>query len=127
MVSPRIVVVEYNSRFGVTRAVTVPYDPAFSRGKAHHSMIYYGASLAALAALGTRKGYALVGCNSAGNNAFFVHRDCLSQELLASTAAEAFVAWRFREARNAAGELVFMSADEEVALLATLPLVDVAG
>ena len=40
-VSPAIVVTEYNSRFGPERAVTVPYDPAFVREKAHHSGIYY--------------------------------------------------------------------------------------
>lgn len=126
VVSPRIVVVEYNSRFGAKRMVTVPYDPAFARATAHHSMIYYGASLSALAALGQRKGYELVGCNSAGNNAFFVRRDC--QGSLASlTPADAFVASRFREARNAAGELVFLTAEEERALLETLPLVDVGA
>ena len=112
VVSPRIVVVEYNSRFGAERAVTVPYDPAFARAAAHHSMIYYGASLPALAALGQRKGYALVGCNSAGNNAFFVRKDCQGA-LPALTPAAAFVASRFREARNAAGELAFLTAQEE--------------
>ena len=49
-VQPAIVVIEYNARFGPERAVTVPYDAAFVRQKAHHSMIYYGASLAALVA-----------------------------------------------------------------------------
>lgn len=127
IVNPRIVVVEYNARFGAERAVTVPYDPSFSRGKAHHSMIYYGASLAALAALGRRKGYALVGCNSAGNNAFFVRKDSQSEALPTVTPATAFVASQFREARNAAGQLVFLSADDEKALLDTLPLVDVGA
>lgn len=70
-VSPRIVMVEYNARFGSHRAVTVPYDPAFGRAKAHHSRIYYGASLAALVLLGSRKGYEFVGCNSTGNDAFW--------------------------------------------------------
>lgn len=126
VIRPRIVVAEYNARFGAERAVTVPYDPAFTRAAAHPSMIYYGASLAALAALGQRKGYVLVGCNVAGNNAFFVHKDCQgSLEALAPTAA--FVASRFREARNAAGELAFMTAEEERALLDTLPVVDVGG
>ncbi len=125
-ISPRIVIAEYNSRFGAERAVTVPYNPTFTRASAHYSMIYYGASLSALHVLGVRKGYKLVGCNSAGNNAFFVRSDCLGA-LPALTPAEAFVASRFREARNPAGELAFLSADEEKALLATLPLVDVSA
>jgi hypothetical protein len=80
-IAPRIVIAEYNARFGPQRAVTIPYDPAFTRQRAHYSMIYYGASLAALTQLGKRKGYALVGCNSAGNNAFFVRRDCMPASL----------------------------------------------
>ena len=55
-VIPSVVVVEYNSRFGPERAVTVPYDPEFFRTTAHYSNIYYGASLAALCLLGKRKG-----------------------------------------------------------------------
>lgn len=125
-IKPRIVVAEYNARFGAERAVTVPYDPNFTRAAAHYSMIYYGASLAALHRLGQQKGYVLVGCNSAGNNAFFVRNDCRG-DLPALTPAEAFVPSRFREARNPAGELSFLSAKEEEALLATLPLVDVSA
>lgn len=125
-VEPALVVVEYNARFGGERAVTVPYDPAFVRSTAHHSMIYYGASLAALVALGRRKGYDFVGANSAGNNAFFVRRDLRPAALPARTAAEGFVRSQFRETRDAAGRLTFLSAAEESAILAPLPLVEVA-
>ena len=65
-VSPAIVVMEYNHRFGPDDAVTVPYDSSFDRRAAHHSIVYFGASLAALVALGRREGYAFVGCGSAG-------------------------------------------------------------
>lgn len=123
-VSPRIVVAEYNARFGGHRSVSIPYDPEFVRERAHYSMIYYGASLAALAGLGASKGYALVGCNSAGNNAFFVRRDVLPSGLRALTASEAYVAASFREARDAAGKLAFLSPEEERRLIDTLPLVD---
>ena len=124
-VSPALVVVEYNSLFGPERAVTVPYDPAFQRGQAHHSHIYYGASLAALVSLGRRKGYAFVGANSAGNNAFFVRRDLRPPVLPELTAAEGFVARQFREARNERGKLAFLPPEEETALLDNLPLVEV--
>ena len=74
-VEPCIVVAEYNSVFGPELQVTVPYQPDFNRTKAHHSNLCWGASLAALCQLGVQKGYAFVGSNSAGNNAFFVRED----------------------------------------------------
>jgi len=107
VVSPRIVVVEYNSLWGPTAAVTVPYDPAFVRGQKHHSNLYYGASLTALARLGSRKGYTLVGGNSAGNNAFFV-RDDLRGSLPAVSPAHAYRRAAFREGRDAAGALTLV-------------------
>jgi len=124
-VRPAIVVAEYNWRFGAERRVTVPYDPAFVRGRAHHSMVYYGASLAALEALGARKGFDLVGCNSNGNNAFFVRRELRTTEIPVLSAREAYVAGSFREARLPSGELAHLPPAEEVALLADLPLVEV--
>lgn len=125
-VNPAIIVTEYNARFGADRAVTVPYDAGFLRSAAHHSMIYYGASLKALTQLANRKGYALVGCNSAGNNSFYVRRDLLNDRLRERPVAECFVRNQFRETRDADGRLLFLGPDEETALLATLPLVDVS-
>jgi hypothetical protein len=123
-VSPRIVVCEYNARWGPERAVTIPYDPSFVRGRAHHSMIYYGASLAALRGLGRRKGYAFVGCCSAGNNAFFVRRDVLGNGLRELTAVEGFFPARFREARDERGRLRFLDPVEETKILERLPVVE---
>ncbi len=124
-IAPRIVIAEYNARFGPQRSVTVPYDPAFARQRAHYSMIYYGASLAALTRLGQRKGYALVCCNSAGNNAFFVRRDCMPAGLSEYSAQTAYVAAAFREARDEQGRLQFLSPEEEARLLDALPIVEV--
>jgi len=124
-VTPAIVIVEYNHRFGPERAVSIPYDPEFRRDRAHPSMIYYGASLAALAALGRRKGYALVGCTRLGNDAFFVRKELLSLPLRERTPADAFVASPCRESRDAAGALAYLSPEEEQKILAGLPLVDV--
>ncbi len=127
VVQPAIVVAEYNSLFGPIRAVTVPYDPQFQRARAHFSHSYYGASIAALAGLGKRKGYALVGSNSAGNNAFFVRRDLLCAPLREVPAAEAWVRRRFREARDPDGRLTLPTFEEEAAVIADLPLVEVEG
>jgi hypothetical protein len=125
VVSPAIVVLEYNGRFKPEQSVTVPYDPGFQRGQAHYSHIYYGASLAALTKLSAAKGYALVGSNRVGSNAFFVRRDLLSGPVREVSVGEAWLRPQFRESRNLDGELIFSTADEEDALLATLPLVNV--
>jgi len=125
VVTPAIVVIEYNARFGPTRAVTVPLDDKFVRSAAHHSNIYYGASLQALVKLGRDKGYAFVGCNTNGNNAFFVRFDLMPSDWHNLSAPEGFVRCRFREARKSDGQLQFLSGEGEAELLAGLPLVEV--
>ncbi|MDT8375600.1 MAG: hypothetical protein RQ867_02550 [Mariprofundaceae bacterium] len=123
-ISPRIVVLEYNSRFGSDRAATIPYDENFIRHQAHHSLLYYGASLKALVNLSRQKGYSFVGCNSNGVNAFFVRSDLLAKPLQELTAEAGYVAGKFREARDANGELSFLDAEEERKILNTLPLIE---
>lgn len=120
-----IVVIEYNHRFGAGRAVTVPYREDFFRTTAHHSNVYYGASLRALCLLGKRKGYAFVGCNSAGNNAFFVRRDLLPARMREVPVEEGFRSARFREARGKDGRLLFLSPAEEAKILESLPLIEI--
>lgn len=121
-VNPPIVIVEYNHRFGSERPVTIPYSPEFNRMEAHHSAIYYGASLAALTKLAGRKGYDLVGCNGGGNNAFFVRSDLRPDTVPAASVEEAFVAGKFRESRDKEGRLAYLTAEEERKLLESLPL-----
>ena len=107
-VDPVIVIVEYNSIFGPDLAVTIPYDPNFTRHKAHYSGQFWGASLPALDLLAKRKGLSLVGCNSAGNNAYFVRNNRIDR-LRVLTPKEAFVDARFRDSRNASGQLTYLS------------------
>jgi hypothetical protein len=124
-VNPAIVVTEYNARFGIESAVSVPYDPIFVRSAAHSSHIYYGASLRALCHLANKKNYIFVGCNQAGNNAFFVRKDLLRQPLKELSVEEGFNINQFREARNSDGELSFLPNDGEMNLLRDLIFVDV--
>lgn len=121
---PAIVVVEYNSVFGRARAVTVPYERGFDRTRAHHSNLYFGASLRALALLGERKGYRLVGSNSAGNNAYFVRADRIGG-LPAPTVDEAYVESRYRESRDQAGNLTYLGGPDRVHAIAGLEVWDV--
>ena len=57
--------------------MTIPNDPGFRYDQYFREGVYHGASLAALTKVANSKGYALVGCESQGANAFFVRRDCL--------------------------------------------------
>jgi len=124
VVNPIIVICEYNSAFGADYAVTVPYDPAFQRGAAHYSNLYWGVSLKALYLLASRRGYAFVGCNSAGNNAYFVRRDKLGS-LKSLGCLEGYVEARFRESRNRNGELTYLSADSRLGEIAQMSVFDV--
>lgn len=125
VVRPRILIVEYNSTFGPEAAVTIPYDPAFDRTRAHSSNLYWGASLAAVAMAADQKGLSLVGSNSAGNNAFFVRQDLLG-ELKPLQPSEAWVDARFRESRDDEGNLTFIASREQrLAAIAEMPLLDV--
>ncbi len=125
VISPRILVVEYNSLFGATAAISVPYRGDFDRHRAHWSGLYYGASLSALVHLASGRGYQLVGCNRAGTNAFFVRAD-VAGNLPAVSTANAYVESQHRESRDPGGRLTYVSRQEEqVELISDLPVVDV--
>jgi len=68
---PRVVICEYNARYGGHTPWVMKYNPSHI----WNGSCYYGASLKALEKLGASKGYVLVGCNLAGVNAFFVRRE----------------------------------------------------
>jgi hypothetical protein len=123
-INPIILINEYNSTFGSDRTISVPYDSNFVRTSAHHSNLYYGASLAALTHLANNKGYALIGCNSNGNNAFYVRRDHLSS-LKELSVQEAFVDAKFRESRDKDGKLLYLTGAERYNYIKGLPVVNV--
>lgn len=122
-VRPAIVVAEYNSLFGPARKVTVPYQEDFVRTRAHFSNLYYGASVAALAELGSQKGYTLVGSNSAGNNLFFV-RDELRGDLPAISPEQAYVRAAFREARDERGVQLHLDFEERLQIVEHMEVYD---
>lgn len=124
VVQPIIVVIEWNSAFGKDEAVSIPYDPAFQRERAHHSCVYWGASIRALGRLGESKGYALVGSNGAGNNLFFVRTDRLGKVPRVSAEA-AYVSSCFRDSRDLHGRLNFLRSDARTEEVLDLPVVDV--
>lgn len=91
IIQPRIVVMEYNASFGPSLSVSVPESAATDA-------LYHGASITALHKLGEHKGYALLGGDSKGVNAFFLRRDLLSDSGLEPVPPEA--AWRPHQRRS---------------------------
>ena len=112
-IDPDIVIIEYNFRFGPDESVTIPYEADFDRRASDSSMIYYGASLSALTKLSNKKGYALVGTNLSGNNAFYIKRNLLNKNIQEQKVSECFREGYFREMRDKFGNLLFKSPKEE--------------
>lgn len=123
VVNPIIVAIEYNGIFGPSLAITVPHDPKFNRTVHHYSNLYFGCSLKALEILGILKGYALVGSNSAGNNAFFVRTDRLNGQPRL-TSEEAFIESRFRESRDRRGRLTYLSGAARLREISQMQVLD---
>jgi hypothetical protein len=124
VIDPSIVVVEYNSVFGQKRAVTVPYKPEFSRTTAHHSNLYAGCSLKALYMLAERKGYAFVGSNSCGNNAYFVRKDKVGN-IRRHSVESGYVESMFRESRDPQGKLSYISGEERLNIIGEMTVYDI--
>lgn len=123
--APRILIVEYNSLFGSTRRISVPYDASFSRRHKHYSDLYYGASLPALVYLAGQKGYTLVGTESAGVNAFFVRNDLVERCAFATSVEVAFTESPVRQSRDQRGRLSYLDRAASLDAIRGLPVVNV--
>jgi hypothetical protein len=124
-VRPIICVCEYNAVFGDVYPICTPYDSSFDRTKAHHSNLYFGASIAALRSLAAQKGYRFVGTNSPGNNAFFVREDYAKQFVDSSLQHIQALPSFFRESRDESGQLNYIGGMERLKHISTLPVVNV--
>lgn len=113
VVSPVIVIVEYNSVFGADKSWTIPYKANFYRGDAHYSGLYFGVSVLSLCDLAEKKGYTFIGCNSNGNNAYFVRNDKI-KGLQPVNAAEGYVLSQFREGRDKQGNLTYINGSDRL-------------
>jgi hypothetical protein len=74
-ISPRVIVFEYNAKFGPSIDYCMRYDEDYVWQKSDR----FSASLKHLEKLMMKRGYALVGCNLVGTNAFFVRSDLISE------------------------------------------------
>lgn len=124
VVAPVIVICEYNAVFGDIHSLSVPYQADFQRTRAHHTNLYFGASLPAFVALAKEKGYTFVGTTSTGCNAFFVRNDYAKSVVSALDEVASFPS-SVRESRDQNGVLTFHRGADRRALIAHLPLVNV--
>ncbi len=80
VINPRVIVTEYNAKYGPLIDWKVDYDPDANWDNTD----YYGASLFAFEKMLKKKNYFLVGCNVTGANAFFVRKDQLNDKFEAN-------------------------------------------
>jgi hypothetical protein len=124
-IAPRIVICEYNSAFGPSQKVSVPYKADFVRSKAHYSDLYFGASLSAFCHLAEKKGYDFIGTAGAGVNAFFVRKD-LSAPFRKYAIGEGYHESANRDSKGKNGELTFLPHDQRLPLIKDLIVTDVS-
>ena len=124
VVDPAVVIVEFNGIFGSREAVTIPYQADFVREKAHYSFFYWGTSLKALCFLAGQKGYVWIGCNSAGNNAYFVRSE-YAAAFCQPSLPQGFVAAKFREGRDRTGNPNYVGQEKGFDLIKDLQVWDV--
>lgn len=83
-ISPRVIVFEYNAKFGPSMSYCMAYDGSYGWGKTDR----FGASLKYFELLLAGKGYSLVGCNIVGTNAFFIRNDLVGEHFLSPYTSE---------------------------------------
>jgi hypothetical protein len=124
---PAILIVEYNDVFGWQRPVSVPYDSAFVRRHRHFSNQYWGANLPAFCYLAGKRGYALVGTNTVGSNAFFVRRELLNDAVREVELANCVRETTFRDSRDDAGRLTFLAGASRLRAISSMNVIDVSS
>lgn len=109
VIEPIIVIVEFNGIFGKDRPLSVIYDENFIRSNAHYSNLLFGSSIKSLYDLALEKGYSFIGCNSGGNNAYFVRNDKLNDVVRPVTLDQGYIESKYRESRDKNNNLSFLN------------------
>ena len=125
VILPAIVIVEYNSVLGVDRAITIPYNKDFNRTAAHPSNMYFGSSLKALHILAKEKGYSFIGCNSAGNNAYFIRNDLVNDIVKEVSLGAGYVISKFRESLPLGEKYHVSDLQDRIELIRGLPVFNI--
>jgi hypothetical protein len=122
VVNPIIIIVEYNSVFGDSNLWTIPYKSDFYRLDYHSSYQYWGASLGAYCALASSLGYHFIGCNSNGNNAYFVRKDKIG-DFKPLSCKDGFVQSKYRDHVDENGER--WGGEKRINLIRGMPIFDI--
>jgi hypothetical protein len=125
-----IAIVEINPFFGSTESLTIPYKKDFERRKAHHSQLYFGASIGAYIKLFRNFGMTFIGFNSAANNAFFVKNSLLEfikqfELPSAENIAYALENYSYKESLGLDGQKTYLNMQEGRKLIRDLPTIEV--
>mgnify|MGYP001310134994 FL=1 len=83
-ISPRVIIVEYNAKFGPSAEWIIEYNKNVEWDNSN----YFGASLKSFEIMLKEKNYLLVGCNVTGVNAFFVRRDLINEKFIENYSSE---------------------------------------
>jgi hypothetical protein len=76
----------------------------------------------ALYSLAREKGYSFIGCNSAGNNAYFVRNDALNDAVREVLLEDGYVVSKFTESRDTHGRLTFKTGPHRLEVIKGLPV-----
>lgn len=120
---PVIIVCEFNPLFGIKKAITVPNKKNFVRNKEHFSNLYFGASIKAFCKLLSKKDYVFLGTNTAGNNAFFIHKK-FTKKILKNIKEKKIFISKFRESRNKYGALTYLDKKKSLLLIKEKKVID---
>lgn len=120
-IRPWIVIVEYNAVLGDLKPLSIPYKADFGRMAAHHSGLYWGASVLAFDELAAQRGYTRMGSNRAGNNLFFVRSDLAKAILISDRTAMPSL---YAESRDVQGNLTFIRGAGRRDIIDKMPVVD---
>lgn len=108
----KIAVIEFNPNFGSVAKVTVPNIKGFDRTSYHYSNLCFGASLAAIIQIMSKKNFIFIGTNQFRCNAFFVSKDyvkMINVDIPNQNNIDEFVNSHFRESRDKKGNLNYLS------------------
>lgn len=125
VVSPDILVIEYNALYGSEKSLTLKYEKNFKRPDKGIYKCLYGASLKALTSLSERKGYSLVATNLNGNNAFFVKQTLLNDKVYEQDYKTCFKENSFKEHIDKNGEISALRKEEIDELLNNKNVIEV--
>jgi len=126
----KIIITEYNSVFGPSKAITTPYTDSFDRSKYHYANLCYGASLKAIYDLLTPNGYTLAGTNLFNNNAFWVRSDfspCLGFLTPQPDQFQAHTTNYLRESRAPDGSLSYLWGDQRLHAIKECRVIDLSS